>query len=149
MECQVSTSTCDMNDKHYVTKGLTKTQFRALILLFSCYCKINFVCAFHCRIRMINHILAYCTQPMDIAAHCNFVTFHWTNASGRWSFEGNFNSLIVITWELTRSLPFCMMPKCKLISWLHPQKMMKCEHLKHIHRLWIYITANYSIFWEK
>ena len=96
-----------------------------------------------------HHILAYCTQPMDIAAHCNFVTFHWTNASGCWSFEGNFNSLIVITWELTGSLPLCLMPKCKLISWLHSQKMMKCEHLKHINRLWIYRTANYSIIWEK
>ena len=96
-----------------------------------------------------SHILAYCTQPMDIAALCNFVTFHWTNASGCWSFEGNFNSLIVITWELTGSLPFCLMPKCKLISWLHSQKMMKCEHLKYNHRLWIYRTANYSIIWEK
>ena len=86
---------------------------------------------------------------MDTAPHCNFVTFYWTNASGRWSFEGNFNSLIVITWELTGSLPFCLMPKCKLISWLHSQKMMKCEHLKRIHRLWIYRTANYSIIWEK
>ena len=37
--------------------------------------------------------------------------------------------------RVNRSLPFCVMPKCKLIPGLHYQKMMKYEHLKHIHRL--------------
>ena len=34
-----------------------------------------------------------------------------------------------------RSLPFWLMPECELIIWLHSQKMMKYEHLEHIHRL--------------
>ena len=37
--------------------------------------------------------------------------------------------------RVNRSLPFCLTPKCKPITGLHSQKMMKYEHLEHIHRL--------------